>query len=59
MNIEQFKHLDIASFDEMPKTDLQTVYAEGQRIISKMTACDPQIMIVMDAISRVLEAKNK
>lgn len=59
MNIEQFKHLDIASFDEMPKTDLQAVYAEGQCIISKMTACDPQIMIVMDAISRVLEAKNK
>lgn len=56
MNLADFKRLDINKFDTMSLSEIQYYIEEGNKLLAKMTAYDPQVWKVMDALHNATQA---
>lgn len=58
MNIADFRQLDIGKFDTMSLSELQYYIAEGDKLLAKMTAYDPLVWEIMDALHAAVQARR-
>lgn len=58
MNITDFRHLDIGKLDTMSLSELQYYIAEGNKLLAKMTAYDPVVWEIMDALHATVQAQR-
>lgn len=58
MNIADFRHLDIGKFDTMSLSELQYYIAEGNKLLAKMTAYDPRVWEIIDALHAAIQAQR-
>lgn len=58
MNIADFKHLDVGKFNTMSLSELQYYIEEGNKLLAKMTAYDPLVWEIMDALHAAVQAQR-